>query len=448
MTQLVWFRRDLRIEDNPAWSAASAAGEEIVALFVIDPDLWQRVSHRRQAMLGAHLRALDTQLQALGGALRVEQGSPSRLVPSIAREVGAGAVHINRDVTPFAIARDNAVSADTCLVGHDGQYIHPAGSITKRDGDPYQVFTPFWRTWQRTPLPLWPVTPPDSPVSSKRGLGIPDTGVSTMAGGAAAALDRLERFAASVDGYVQNRNRPDHDGTSRLSADLKWGTLSPRTVLDLIGDHTEGRMAFIRQLAWREFYAHLLLAYPQIVDSALKPQYDRIGWNNDDESFKAWKLGMTGYPLVDAGMRQLAQEGYIHNRVRMIVASFLVKDLLIDWRRGERYLRRHLLDADVPQNVGNWQWVAGSGADAAPYFRVFNPVLQSQKFDPNGTYIKRWLPELAGLANPEIHNPAEAAPDRLAEAGVVLGANYPFPVVEHSFARQRAIATYQAAVRA
>jgi deoxyribodipyrimidine photo-lyase len=263
--------------------------------------------------------------------------------------------------------------------------------------------------------------------------------------GEAAANDRLESFLGRVDGYAEERDRPDLDTTSRLSVDLKYGTIGPHAVHRIVGLGTPGRRAYLRQLAWRDFYGHLMAARPDTVGAPMRPELAAMRWEDDRAALAAWKAGRTGYPLVDAGMRQLAAEGWIHNRVRMVVASFLVKDLLIDWRIGERFLRRHLLDGDVAQNVGNWQWVAGTGTDSAPYPRVFNPVTQARRFDPDGAYVRRWVPELSGLQPPAVHAPWEAGPLELAAAGVVLGETYPRPIVDHATARRRALQRYDEA---
>ena len=247
---------------------------------------------------------------------------------------------------------------------------------------------------------------------------------------------------------TKRRDLPAIDGTSVLSADLHFGTLAPRTVVTTIGTSTRGRAAFVRQLAWRDWYAHLLWEFPSLVDRSMRPELDRIRWENDPADIAAWQEGRTGYPLIDAGMRQLATTGWMHNRVRMATASFLVKDLLVDWRIGERWFRRLLVDADLAQNAGNWQWVAGTGPDAAPYFRVFNPVLQSEKFDPDAAYIRAFVPELAGIAAPWVHRPWTAPPETLASGGVTLGTTYPYPIVDHRFARGRTISAYAEASRA
>ena len=266
-----------------------------------------------------------------------------------------------------------------------------------------------------------------------------------MPGGELAADQRLTEFLDRVDEYRDTRDLPAIDGTSALSADLRFGVLSPRHVATVVGTSTPGRAGFVRQLAWRDWYAHLMWELPHLRHQAMKPALDRIEWRNDPAEIDAWHHGRTGYPLVDAGMRQLAATGNMHNRVRMVCASFLVKDLLVDWRIGERWFRHLLIDGDVAQNVGNWQWCAGTGPDAAPYFRVFNPVTQSRKFDGAGVYLRRWVPELAALSDRQIHAPWEVAPLELAAAGVLLGETYPTPIVDHSVARDRALAAYASA---
>ncbi|HUO45350.1 MAG TPA: deoxyribodipyrimidine photo-lyase [Acidimicrobiia bacterium] len=391
---LVWFRRDLRLGDNPAWAAATSDNDAVVALYIIDPGLWERCHPRRIAQLASHLRALDQSLQERGGRLRIESGDSAELVSRVTADTGAERVYLNQDVSPYARARDDSLTVP--VEGFWGGYVHPVGSVRTAANEPYLVFTPFHRAWAATQAPPWPESG-DAAIASFAGEEIPDTMDAEMEGGERAARRRLVEGTARADRYQIERDRPDLETTSGLSIDLKWGTLSPRQVIAEIGTHTPSRVALVRQLAWREFYAQLLLAFPATIDQPLRTEYAHIQWRNDSGEFAAWKSGLTGYPIIDAGMRQLRASGRMHNRVRLLTASFLVKDLLIDWRWGERWFRRMLSDADTAQNVGNWQWVAGTGADAAPYFRVFNPILQARRFDPHGAYVRRWVPELDGL---------------------------------------------------
>ena len=264
----------------------------------------------------------------------------------------------------------------------------------------------------------------------------------TNCGGERGSVAPPRHISRSVNAYDEDRDLPSFDATSHLSADLRFGTISPRHVARAVDASTPGRQAFVRQLAWRDWYAHLFAERPDLVDRTQQPQYDNIAWRSDPADVLAWKRGQTGYPIVDAAMRELAATGWMHNRLRLITASFLVKDLLTDWRIGERHFRHLLTDGDVPQNAGNWQWVAGTGPDAAPYFRVLNPLTQAHRFDPNGDYVRRLIPELAALPGPSIHAPSELGPLELASANVILGESYPYPIVDHRAARERAIAAY------
>lgn len=416
---------------------------------MLDPALFDRAGPFRRNLLVAHLHALDDQLRLRGGRLRVEHGAPEQVLPRVVAELGAEQLHLNTDTTPYSVARDRRVAAavEAQVVSHWGTLVHEPGRVLTQKGTLSRVFTPFYKVWDRTDQRAWATGEGPAAIAAETGDGLLEpTGPSVVDGGEVAARARLDDFLGRIDDYLDTRDLPAQTGTSLLSADLRFGTLSPREILDTVGDSSAGRRGFVRQLAWRDWYAHLLFENPTMPTAAIKPEYDGIAWRNDPDEFDAWKHGKTGYPIVDAGMRELSNTGYMHNRVRMIVGSFLVKNLLIDWRWGERWFRHLLADADVAQNVGNWQWVAGCGTDAAPYFRVFNPWLQSRKFDGDGGYIRKWVPELAGLTSKQIHEPAAAAPLDLAAAGVVLGDTYPEPLVDHAFARDRALHVFKAAV--
>ncbi|WP_419840915.1 cryptochrome/photolyase family protein [Candidatus Poriferisodalis sp.] len=494
---LAWFRRDLRLTDNPAWAAATS-GRTAVPVVVLEPQLCAAAGpHRLRAYLGA-LAGLDRALQRLGASLRATVGDPAQELPRMAAELGTTTVCVNTDVTPYSKRRDRlAAAALGCpLEVYWGTVVQPPGSVLTRSGALSRVFTPFWRRWQATPLP--PRADADNKMLcsvkvamtlsdalaelARRGVKLPtpqpdshrtggESDSRTEMWSADCAEAQLERWLTAVDRYDESRDlfgagsasqprlfsthapagRPcdlcSIGGTSQLSVALRFGLLSPRAVVAAVGTGTPGRAAFVRQLAWRDWYAHLTWEHPHIATRALKPPYDRVAWRTGDQAardFDAWCAGRTGYPIVDAAMRQLAATGWIHNRLRMVAASFLVKDLLVDWRRGERWFRRLLTDGELAQNAGNWQWVAGTGPDAAPYFRVFNPVAQSRRFDPDGTHLRQWLPELARLPTEAIHAPWEVSPELLAAAGVTLGSDYPAPIVDHGEARLQTLAAYQA----
>lgn len=430
---LVWFRRDLRLEENPAWADACGRHRLVIAAFVLDPNLY-RPGTRRSELLLHHLIALDRELAGRGGRLMVRSGRPSDVLPSIAAEHAVGEVHWNEDVSPFSARRDRSVEDHLNIPVRKwwGTLVHSPSAVRTTTGAHYRVFTAFHRKWMTT---RWSDDPigGEAAVLADIGEGVPfPTSGPIMTPGTRGALERLGGFRERASSYGDQRDFPAADMTSHLSADLKFGTVSPRRVVVEMVEHSD---EFVRQIAWRDFYAHLLHSNPDSVDSSLNPRYQDIRWRNDEPGFDAWKDGRTGFPIVDAGMRQLRSEGWMPGRVRMIAASFLVKDLLIDWRTGERWFRNALVDGDVAQNVGNWQWVAGTGADAAPYFRVLNPTRQGERFDPAGEYIRRWVPELRELSNWEIHDPWN-------RAGSPVG-SYPTPIVDHAVARQAAVETFR-----
>lgn len=447
---LVWFRRDLRLDDQPVVDAALAAHDEAVAVYVLDPRLLGAAGARRVDQLLGYLGELDAELRDRGARLHLAHGAAERELPRLVTDLDAAAVYLNADATPYAVRRDDGVRralGEVPMVVRWGTVVQPPGAVLTQKGTLSQVFTPFAKRWFATELPARTERSVGKLVDAGPGVGLPEPGAPPGVDPSGVAVEaRVDAFAERVERYEHDRDLPAVGGTSALSVDLRFGAVSPRSLAERFW-HLPGGEPFVRQLAWRDWYAHLLAERPDLPDAALKPAYDDIAWLDDDEGFAAWTYGCTGYPIVDAGMRELAATGLIHNRVRMIVASFLVKDLLIDWRRGERYFRHQLLDADVASNVGNWQWVAGTGADAAPYFRIFNPVSQSRKFDPSGTYLRRWLPELADLDDAAVHWPHDVGPLELAAAGVTIGDTYPAPIVDHAQARERTLAAYQAAVK-
>ncbi len=459
-TALLWYRRDLRVHDHPALQAAVAEADAVVPVFVLDPRLLvgHRASSNRTWFLLGSLRELAADLAALGAPLVVRSGRPEAVIPALAASFGAGVVFATRDVSPFARARDAAVAASLTAGGSSLQLLRgllvaePEDVVADR-GRPLTVFGVFARRWASIPrrdiIPVPRRIPtlqsviqvreplPEVPAPSADQALLP-------APGEAAARRRLAAWvrSPSLIAYAAGRDRLDADATSRLSADLKFGTLSPLEVLLAAGTPDEGGRAFASELCWRDFYAHVLWHFPHVVRAAFQHALDNVAWRDDPGGLAAWQDGRTGYPVVDAAMRQLAASGWIHNRARMIAASFLTKDLLVDWRRGEEHFMRHLVDGDVAANNGGWQWTAGTGTDAAPYFRVFNPVVQGRRFDPDGRFVRRWVPELAGVPVSYIHAPWTMPPQVQSMAGCVIGRDYPEPIVDHAVARGRALAAY------
>ena len=447
-TALFWFRKDLRLKDNIAWAKACEA-HRIHPVLVLEPELISNAGSYRRRQYFLNVSALAAEIKSIGGELSVIQGPAKDVLPRYIRENNVDCIYFNADTTPFSRQRDEQIAKDISIPINTSWsgLVHPPETVLTQKGEISKVFTPFYKKWVTLPAPpsIQESRPTFVDVQQNTQDETQDLIPSTSNEGYKAAMERFERFLKVVDDYQESRNFPSEDGTSFLSSDLHFGTIGPREILHRLSPNREGHRQFIRQLAWRDWYSHLLFANQDIPNKAANPSYDSIPWRDDPEEFENWKKGQTGYPIVDAGMRQLSATGWMHNRVRMITASFLVKHLLIDWRNGEKYFRKILIDGDVAQNCGNWQWVAGTGFDAAPYFRVFNPMLQSKKFDPMGRYIRRWVPELEGLSNAEIHDPWEHDQITLDKYGVMLGETYPFPIVNHADARERAIATYKKA---
>jgi deoxyribodipyrimidine photo-lyase len=460
-TAIWWIRRDLRISDNQALHAALAHSEVVIPVFILDPKLLDspNSSQRRIAFLFDGLRSLDSDLRMRGSSLLVQKGDPLEVLHRLMLDTSADNIYAEADISPYARWRDGRVMGRLPLKLMPGVTAHPVETMHKVNGDPYTVFTPFSRMWQSLPHPGKPLPAPErlSTPPLLTSLGVPDIeGYSSkdqFPSGEAEAQRRLEKFTRSdIYRYENDRNRMDLDGTSGLSPYLRFGMLSARQAvwavheaesLAVDSSARKGAETWLNELIWREFYAAILYHFPYVRETAFRPTLRNIPWREDNDGFCAWAEGRSGYPVVDAAMRQLNSTGWMHNRARMITASFLVKDLLIDWRLGESYFMQCLLDGDPAANNGGWQWTAGTGTDAAPYFRVFNPVLQGKKFDPTGAYVRRWVPELSAVPDPYIHTPWEMPTSLQAKLGCVIGKNYPAPIVDHAMARQRVLAAYR-----
>ena len=466
---IVWLRRDLRLKDNPALCAAAARGGAVIPVYIWTPGEEAPWAPGGAGKWWLHhsLAALAKSLAKLKIPLVIRRGGALAALRQVISETGASAVHWNRLYDPHTIPRDTAVKAALRGDGieaesHASALLFEPHLVEKQAGGPFQVFTPFWKQIQSLDDPPEPLAIPalkrhTAPVES---LALEDLKLLSpidWAGGMRAAwrpgeegsTEQLARFvSAAIDGYAENRNRPDIAGTSRLSPYLHFGEITPRAIWHFTkaaihrSSKAEARAsawAFLRELGWREFNHHLLYHFPTTDRLPLRKDFERFPWREDAVALRAWQRGQTGYPIVDAGMRELWTTGWMHNRVRMIVASFLVKHLLIHWQEGAAWFWDTLVDADLANNSAGWQWVSGCGADAAPYFRVFNPITQGEKFDPEGDYTRRWVPELAGLPTRNLFAPFDAPATELGGAGVVLGTDYPKPIVDHREGRERAL---------
>jgi deoxyribodipyrimidine photo-lyase len=468
-TAIWWIRRDLRLADNQALTAALNHAARVVPVFVFDPALLNSpyTGSKRLTFLIEGLHKLDAHLQKRGSRLIIRRGHPQTELAKLVSESGAEAIFAEADHSPFARRRDARIAEHLPLHLTDGVTAHPPGAVLKGDGTPYTVYTPFSKAWKALPQPgpddLLPVPKYISTPSILASQPIPEKPALPnkflFAPGEKEAQCRLKAFLGQLSqtanpkifAYADARNRMDIEGTSGLSPYLRFGMLSARQAVVAAREAIElaptdqahkGATTWLNELIWREFYVSILYHFPQVRRRSFRPQYDDITWDNNEAAFAAWCQGLTGYPVVDAAMRQLVQTGWMHNRARMIVASFLVKDLLVDWRWGEQFFMQHLIDGDPAANNGGWQWTAGTGTDAAPYFRVFNPILQSKKFDPDGDYIRRWVPELHHVPLKFIHNPWEMSMQAQQQVGCLIGKDYPTSIIDHKWARNRALAAY------
>jgi len=469
-----WFRDDLRLADNPALAAAHATGRPLVLAYILDEDSRESrpLGGASRWWLDKSLRALGERIAAKGGALVLRRGPAETVIADLVAETGAHAVYWTRRYGP-ARRIDERIKAALKKGGveahsFNGALLAEPFALKTGSGGDFKVFTPFWKALQASieippasPEPRTFVAAPhidsDDLDSWKLHPSMPDWsgGLAQMwTPGELGARKRMRDFMAGpIAGYADGRNIPSQDSTSRLSPHLRFGEISPHQVWRAAQHAAEAGEAppnevqkFLSEIAWRDFSYHLLYHDPDMGRLSWRRQFEQVDWRKGSKTeLDAWKRGRTGYPIIDAGMRQLWTTGWMHNRVRMIVASFFAKDLLVHWRKGEEWFWDTLVDADEANNANGWQWTAGTGADAAPYFRVFNPVLQGEKFDPAGDYVRSWVPELAKLAPKWIHRPWDAPADALASAGVTLGKTYPQPIVDHDFARKRALETYKTA---
>jgi deoxyribodipyrimidine photo-lyase len=471
MTTLVWFRQDLRLADNPALAAALKSGAPIVPVYIFAPQEEASWAPGGAARWWLHhsLSRLDADLRRCGSRLCLRSAADSlRELQRLARQCGATRVVWNRRYEPAAVARDGRIKTALRAGGletasFNGALLHEPWTVSTTSGGPFQVFSPFWRHCleladPEPPLPApqriaaptaWPASSDLSDLALLPRIGWSAGMQAAWTPGSGGAHAQLQQFLNdSWDDYPSGRDRPDLPATSRLSPHLHFGEIGPREVWHAVrrcavmrGEHTGGRRSrFLTELGWREFAYHLLFHFPHTPERPLREKFANFPWKPSPQRLRAWQRGLTGYPLIDAGMRQLWQTGWMHNRVRMIAASFLIKDLLQPWGDGARWFWDTLVDADLASNTLGWQWVAGSGADAAPYFRIFNPTLQATRFDPKGTYVREWVPELARLPDEWIHQPWAASAPVLATAGVELGSTYPRPLIEHETARAEALA--------
>jgi deoxyribodipyrimidine photo-lyase len=475
---IVWFRQDLRIADNRALAAAIDAGGPVIPVYVLD-DVTPGAGAGQPWRMGAasrwwlhhSLRSLGRSLGALGSRLILRAGDPRVVLPQLLDETGATGIVATRCYEPWAGALEADVKAAAEQAGaafkrYGGNLLFEPELLRTKTGDPFKVYTPLWRAAlasapPRPPVPAptavpapasWPVS--DTLESWQLQPARPDWSgglAEAWTPGEADARVRLDQFLSShITDYDTLRNRPDLPGTSRLSPHLHFGEISPatcwfgaRATAAAKGQPGKGLETFLKELVWREFSYHLLSHWPDLPSAPFRADFKAFPWVSDPAGLHAWQKGLTGYPIVDAGMRELWHTGWMHNRVRMITGSFLVKDLLLPWQAGEAWFWDTLVDADLASNAAGWQWIAGSGADAAPYFRVFNPVKQGETFDPDGVYVRRWVPELARLPDGFIHAPWTAPPEILAACNVVLGTTYPRPIVDHAMARDRALAAFK-----
>lgn len=463
---LFWFRRDLRLTDNHGLFLALSRSEQVIPVFVFDPAILDRLTEkkdRRVQLIFDALRELNSDLASRNGSrILMLKGSPEHLIPELAIQTGASAVYTNTDYEPAAIHRDTAVQEQLMKSGigfhpvRDHVIFHQ-NEIVKEDGKPYVVYTPYSKAWKSRLTAnetrhfasesllekVIPANPHPSEIQTLSDIGFSPADVSIQ-GTRQAGLQFLSGFSARMASYGETRDFPAVKGVSYLSPYLRFGMIGIRECVRLaLSENSSGSAKWLNELIWRDFYSQILWHFPQVVSDSFKPEYAGLQFPNDEEKFRRWCEGTTGFPIVDAAMRQLNQTGWMHNRLRMVAASFLVKDLHVDWRWGEQYFAEKLLDFDLASNNGGWQWAASTGCDAQPYFRIFNPELQSRKFDPAGKFIRKYCPELKNLPDSLIHSPATLSEADQILYGCRIGTDYPVPVVLHPEAKEKALLLYR-----
>ena len=463
---IVWFRRDLRVADNPALHGAVQTGRPVICLYILETDKERKLGGASHWWLHHSLTSLAQDLSDIGAKLILRKGKAFRILDMLIEETGAETVFWNRRYDLDPRETDAAIKADLTQRGltvetYRANLLSEPWTVKTKTDNYYKVFTPYWRMAQESIDISEPMPAPKNIKTyegeiksvSLESLALlptrPDWGSKMMPSwtiGSKGAAKALEHFLDGPDvNYAEDRNRPDkEDGTSKLSPHLAFGEISPKQIYYACKDDLEKARVFLSEIGWREFSYVLLFHNPKLATENFKEAFNGFEWDMDEEKLHRWQQGQTGYPFVDAGMRQLWQTGWQHNRVRMVTASFLIKHLLIDWREGEKWFHDTLVDADPASNAASWQWVAGSGADASPYFRIFNPFTQGEKFDPNGDYVRKFVPELAKMPKKYIHRPWDAPQNVLDYAGVKLGKSYPRPIVDHKEAREKALAAYKA----
>ena len=467
---IVWFRSDLRTKDNAALLAASQSGQPVICIYVLDEaaDSTTELGGAQKWWLHHSLKDLAISLNKIGGSLILRRGIPEEIIKQLVKETGAQTVLWNRRYATNHIARDIALKSELKrdgldVLSYDGALLHEPTQVKTGSGGPYRVYTPFWRAFSSSVEPREPSPAPDKLIAYDDALKSdalndwrllptnPDwaQGVKNeWTPGESGAFERLSDFLdGPIKNYKEGRDFPSQHDTSKLSPHLAFGEITPYQIWAEVNlrhpENTKNKETFRKEVVWREFAYHLLVNFEDLKNKNYNPDFNNFPWRDHHDHLRRWQKGQTGYPIVDAGMRQLWQTGWMHNRVRMIVGSFLVKHLLIDWRHGENWFWDTLVDADPASNTASWQWIAGSGADAAPYFRVFNPIIQGEKFDRDGAYVRKYCPELENMPAKYLHKPWDAPSDVLEQAGITLGKTYPSPIVDHQTARDRALAAYQ-----